>query len=172
MSADAEVVLGADGAYSATRSALAGAPEFDLRQDFLEHGYKELTIPARKGEFALDPDALHIWPRGGSMMIALPNLDRSFTCTLFWPKFGEGSFAELAPPDRLENYFEREYPDVVGIMPTLVEDYALNPMGSLVTIRCWPWVSPCLDHRPGRRRRARHRPVLRARCELCVRGLY
>lgn len=140
VSADAEVVLGADGAYSATRSALAGAPEFDLRQDFLEHGYKELTIPARKGEFALDPDALHIWPRGGSMMIALPNLDRSFTCTLFWPKFGEGSFAELAPPDRLENYFEREYPDVVGIMPTLVEDYALNPMGSLVTIRCWPWV--------------------------------
>jgi kynurenine 3-monooxygenase len=140
VSADAEVVLGADGAYSATRSALAGAPEFDLRQDFLEHGYKELNIPARKGEFALDPDALHIWPRGGSMMIALPNLDRSFTCTLFWPKFGEGSFAELAPPDRLENYFEREYPDVVGIMPTLVEDYALNPMGSLVTIRCWPWV--------------------------------
>jgi kynurenine 3-monooxygenase len=140
VSADAEVVLGADGAYSATRSALAGAPEFDLRQDFLEHGYKELTIPPRKGEFALDPDALHIWPRGGSMMIALPNLDRSFTCTLFWPKFGEGSFAELAPPDRLENYFEHEYPDVVDIMPTLFEDYALNPMGSLVTIRCWPWV--------------------------------
>ena len=140
VSAEAEVVLAADGAYSATRSALAGAPEFDLRQDFLAHGYKELTIPPRKGEFALDPDALHIWPRGGSMMIALPNLDRSFTCTLFWPKFGEGSFAELAPPDRLENYFEREYPDVVDIMPTLIEDYALNPMGSLVTIRCWPWV--------------------------------
>jgi kynurenine 3-monooxygenase len=140
VSAQAEVVLAADGAYSATRSALDGTPEFDLGQDFLEHGYKELTIPPRKGEFALDPDALHIWPRGGSMMIALPNLDRSFTCTLFWPKFGPGSFAELAPPDRLRSQFERVYPDVVGLMPTLVEDYALNPVGSLVTVRCWPWV--------------------------------
>jgi len=140
VSAQAEVVFAADGAFSATRSALSGTPEFDLRQDFLEHGYKELTIPPRAGEFALDPDALHIWPRGGSMMIALPNLDRSFTCTLFWPKFGPGGFAELAPADRLRDYFEREYPDVVGIMPTLAEDYALNPVGSLVTVRCWPWV--------------------------------
>lgn len=140
VSADAEVVLAADGAYSVTRSALARAPEFDLRQDFLEHGYKELIIPPLKGEFALDPDALHIWPRGGSMMIALPNLDRSFTCTLFWPKFGPGGFAELARPDRLQDYFEREYPDVVGMMPTLIDDYALNPVGSLVTVRCWPWV--------------------------------
>ena len=140
VSADADVVLAADGAYSATRSAMASAPEFDLRQDFLEHGYKELTIPPRKGEFALDPDALHIWPRGGSMMIALPNLDRSFTCTVFWPKSGPGGFAELAPPKQLRNYFEDEYPDVVGIMPSLTEDYALNPVGSLVTVRCWPWV--------------------------------
>ena len=140
VSAQAEVVLAADGAYSATRSALEGAREFDLRQDFLEHGYKELTIPPRKDDFALDPDALHIWPRGGSMMIALPNIDRSFTCTLFWPKVGPGSFAEHAPPDRLRNYFEREYPDVVDIMPTLIDDYALNPVGSLVTVRCWPWV--------------------------------
>jgi kynurenine 3-monooxygenase len=137
---EADVVLAADGAYSATRSALEGTPGFDLRQDFLPYGYKELAIPPRTGEFAMDPDALHIWPRGSSMMIALPNLDRSFTCTLFWPKNGPGSFAELAAPDRLRGYFEREYPDVVGVMPTLSEDYRLNPVGSLVTVRCWPWV--------------------------------
>ena len=97
VSARAEVVLAADGAYSATRSALDGTPEFDLGQDFLQHGYKELTIPARKGEFALDPDALHIWPRGGSMMIALPNLDRSFTCTLFWPKSDRAALPNSLP---------------------------------------------------------------------------
>ena len=71
-------------------------------------------MPPRKGEFALDPDALHIWPRGGSMMIALPNLDRSFTCTLFWPKFGLGQLCGTRPRDGSRNHFEREYPDVVG----------------------------------------------------------
>ncbi len=142
VAANAEIVLAADGAYSAARAAMAGRPDFDLTQDFLEHGYKELTIPPHKGEFALDPDALHIWPRGSSMMIALPNLDRSFTCTLFWPKAGSGSFAEIDTPDRLRAYFEREYPDVVAMMPSLVDDYSLNPVGSLVTVRCWPWVIP------------------------------
>jgi kynurenine 3-monooxygenase len=138
--AEVEIALAADGAYSATRSALEGTSDLDIGEDFLEHGYKELTIPPHNGEFALDPDALHIWPRGGSMMIALPNLDRSFTCTLFWPKAGLNSFAKLDAPERVRSYFEREYPDVVDHMPALADEYALNPVGSLVTVRCWPWV--------------------------------
>jgi kynurenine 3-monooxygenase len=133
----ARIVLASDGSYSAARRAVTFRPGFDFSQDYLEHGYKELSIPARDGEFALDPDALHIWPRGSSMMIALPNLDRSFTCTLFWPK------DELAAPrtDReTTEFFRAQYPDVVELMPTLADDFAHNPDGSLVTVRCWPWV--------------------------------
>jgi kynurenine 3-monooxygenase len=131
------VVLASDGSYSAARRVVSGDPGFELRQDSLEHGYKELTIPARGGQFALDPDALHIWPRGSSMMIALPNLDRSFTCTLFWPR---ADFDRLDSADAIEAYFRARYPDVVELMPALVEDFTLNPVGSLVTVRCWPWV--------------------------------
>ncbi|MFA1547229.1 FAD-dependent oxidoreductase [Actinomadura chokoriensis] len=128
----ADVVLAGDGAYSAVRRSLG----FEHDADFLEHGYKELTVPPRDGGFALDPDALHIWPRGTSMMIALPNLDRSFTCTLFWPK---GDFAALDTPAKVTAYFAKHYPDVAGLMPDLTDDYALNPVGSLVTVRCRPW---------------------------------
>ncbi|TDD95817.1 FAD-dependent oxidoreductase [Actinomadura rubrisoli] len=129
----AGVVLAGDGAYSAVRASMG----LEGDTDFLEHGYKELTVPARDGEFALDPDALHIWPRGTSMMIALPNLDRSFTCTLFWPK---SEFEALDTPERVAAYFAEHYPDVAGLMPDLTADYELNPVGSLVTVRCWPWV--------------------------------
>ncbi|GAA4384962.1 NAD(P)/FAD-dependent oxidoreductase [Actinomadura verrucosospora] len=128
----ADVVLAGDGAYSAVRRSL----RLDEDADFLEHGYKELTVPPKDGGFALDPDALHIWPRGTSMMIALPNLDRSFTCTLFWPK---EDFAALDSPEKVTAYFERHYPDVAGLMPELADDYERNPVGSLVTVRCWPW---------------------------------
>ena len=128
----ADVVLACDGAYSAVRRAL----QVDAREEFLEHGYKELTVPARDGEFALDPGALHIWPRGSSMMIALPNRDRSFTCTLFWPK---SAFSALDTADRVTAEFRGQYPDVVELMPSLVDDYFRNPVGSLVTVRCWPW---------------------------------
>ncbi|TDB92257.1 NAD(P)/FAD-dependent oxidoreductase [Actinomadura sp. 7K534] len=128
----ADVILAGDGAYSAVRRSL----DLDVDTDFLEHGYKELTIPPRDGEFALDPDALHIWPRGTSMMIALPNLDRSFTCTLFWPK---DDFAALDTPEKVTAYFERHYPDAAGLMPGLPDDYAHNPIGSLVTVWSWPW---------------------------------
>ncbi|MFA1537404.1 FAD-dependent oxidoreductase [Actinomadura monticuli] len=128
----AGVVLAGDGAYSAVRRSLG----FEHDADFLEHGYRELTVPPRDGEFALDPDALHIWPRGTSMMIALPNLDRSFTCTLFWPK---GDFAALDTPAKVTGYFAENYPDVAGLMPDLADDYAHNPIGSLVTVRCRPW---------------------------------
>ena len=136
--AAADVVVGADGAYSAVRRALEDT--LDLREDFLPHGYKELTIPARDGEFALDPAALHIWPRGSSMMIALPNADRSFTCTVFWPKEGRGGFAELTTQAQVLAAFRDRYPDAVPLMPTLAQDYLANPVGSLVTVRCRPWV--------------------------------
>jgi kynurenine 3-monooxygenase len=133
--ARAEVVLGADGAYSAVRRSIQHG--MDLHQDFLPHGYKELTIPARDGRFALDPGSLHIWPRGASMMIALPNTDRSFTCTLFWAK---ADFAALDTPERVLAEFRERYPDAVELMPTLAADYLANPVGSLVTVRCAPWV--------------------------------
>lgn len=138
---EASIILGCDGAYSAARQAVQFAPGFNFSQDFLEHGYKELTIPARDGDFALDPRALHIWGRGQSMMIALPNTDRSFTCTLFWPKTGEGSFDALQTPSQIEDHFRRHYADVVDLMPALVDDFQHNPVGSLVTIRCWPWTA-------------------------------
>ncbi|MGH3264051.1 MAG: FAD-dependent oxidoreductase, partial [Trebonia sp.] len=133
----ARIVLASDGSYSAARRAVTFRPGFTFSQDYLEHGYKELMIPAREGEFALDPDALHIWPRGSSMMIALPNLDRSFTCTLFWPT---DEIDALQTDEQITSYFAIHYPDVVGLMPALVEDYRHNPVGSLVTVRAWPWV--------------------------------
>jgi kynurenine 3-monooxygenase len=131
------VVLACDGAYSAARAALGSRDGFASNQEYPEHGYKELTIPARDGDFALDPGALHIWPRTSSMMIALPNLDRSFTCTLFWPNT---EFAELDTAPKIVDRFERDYPDVAGLMPALVDDFTENPVGSLVTVLCWPWV--------------------------------
>jgi len=133
----ATVILATDGSYSAARKTATFRPGFNFSQDYLEHGYKELTIAARHGDFALDPDALHIWPRGSSMMIALPNLDRSFTCTLFWP---QAELAALQTADEIRSRFERDYPDAAELIPDLVDDYEHNPVGSLVTIRCWPWV--------------------------------
>ena len=135
----APVVLGADGAGSAVRGALLGAGALDERLEFLDYGYKELHIPARAGEFALDPGALHIWPRGSSMMIALPNPDRSFTCTLFWPNGGSECFAALSSPAAIERHFDRHYPDVVPLAPTLVDDYQHNPVGPLGTVYATPW---------------------------------
>ena len=138
---ETDVIVGADGAFSAVRGRLQRTDRFDYRQDYLEHGYKELTIPPRDGDFAMEPNALHIWPRGGSMMIALPNTDRTFTCTLFWPF---AAFERLDSPDAIRQHFETNYRDAVPLMPTLVEDFQTNPTSSLVTVRCHPW------HRDGR----------------------
>jgi kynurenine 3-monooxygenase len=137
--AAADLVVGADGAYSEVRLALQKTDRFDYEQAYLEFGYKELTIPPRDGEFAMEPHALHIWPRGGFMMIALPNVDRSFTCTCFWPFEGTNSFAALTTGSDVRTYFDRVFPDAVPLMPTLEEDFLLNPVGSLVTVRCAPW---------------------------------
>jgi kynurenine 3-monooxygenase len=137
---EADVVIGCDGAFSAVREQMEREHRFSYDQMYLEHGYKELTIPpTAAGEFALDPNALHIWPRGGFMMIALPNRDRSFTCTLFWPYAGANSFEAVRGDDEVRSFFEMNFPDAVPLMPTLVDDYRLNPVGSLVTVRCSPW---------------------------------
>ncbi|NKQ59184.1 FAD-dependent monooxygenase [Amycolatopsis sp. K13G38] len=137
----AELVFGADGAGSAVRGELLRHDATAETLDFLDYGYKELTIPARDGEFALDPGALHIWPRGRSMMIALPNPDKSFTCTLFWPNSGTGAFASLSSPAAIERFFADVYPDVPPLAPDLVSDYQHNPVGLLGTVRCTSWHS-------------------------------
>lgn len=136
----ADRVVGADGAYSAVRRQLLRLDRFDYQQAYLDHGYKELVIPPTAvGQFAMDPNALHIWPRGGYMMIALPNADRSFTCTVFWPFQGPNSFAGIRDAADLTQFFERSFADALPLMPTLVQDYFGNPVGSLVTVRCRPW---------------------------------
>ncbi|RKN42122.1 FAD-dependent oxidoreductase [Micromonospora endolithica] len=139
VTAVAPVVLGADGAGSAVRGQLLGHGLLTESVDFLDYGYKELTIPPLGGDFALDPEALHIWPRGTSMMIALPNPDRSFTCTLFWPTHGTASFASLGSPAAIERHFATHYPDLPPLAPNLVDDYQHNPVGVLGTVRCDPW---------------------------------
>lgn len=135
----ADAIIGADGAFSVVRRAMQGRDGFDFSQDYLSHSYKELTIPPVDGDFALDPSALHIWPRGASMMIALPNLNRSFTATLFWPRKGPGSFEDIVTPEQARRYFDDNYPDASELMPDLEEDYRLNRVGSLLTVRCSPW---------------------------------
>ena len=136
VSVRADVVLGADGAGSAVREQLLAEGIVAEDVDFLDYGYKELSIPAEDGEFALDPGALHIWPRGTSMMIALPNPDRSFTCTLFWPA---GSFDALTTADAISAHFREHYPDLLPLAPDLVDDYLNNPVGVLGTVHTLPW---------------------------------
>jgi kynurenine 3-monooxygenase len=139
----ADTLIAADGAGSAVRQAMEKQIEgFSASSDFLEHGYKELHIPARAdGGFAIEKNALHIWPRHQFMMIALPNSDGSFTCTLFLPQTSETppSFDQLADSAALRRFFDREFPDAVPLMPTLAEDFFANPTGQLGTVNCWPW---------------------------------
>ena len=141
---DGDLIIGADGAFSAVRGRLQKQDRFDYSQDYLSHGYKELTIPpGSDGDFALEPHALHIWPRpqasGGFMMIVLPNIDRSFTCTCFWPFRGPTGFEAVELAEDVRPFFEKHFPDAALLMPTLVEDFMANPTSSLVTIRCGPW---------------------------------
>lgn len=136
----AETVMGTDGSASALRLELMKAGRFNFSQDYLEHGYKELTIPPdAAGNFRMEKNALHIWPRGSFMMIALPNPDASFTCTLFFPYAGENGFDALNSTEKVKAFFESEFPDAVPMMPTLLEDFMNNPTGSLATVRCAPW---------------------------------
>lgn len=133
------VLVGADGAGSAVRAAMAKIRDPGLREEPLEHAYKELGIPPRGGDFALEPEALHIWPRGEFMMIALPNPDQSFTATLFLPESGDPGFDRLdAWPDQ-RAFMQREFPDAVPLMPRLRDDFAANPAGYLGTVYLDRW---------------------------------
>jgi kynurenine 3-monooxygenase len=136
-----DAVIGVDGAFSAVRASMQrDIDTFQYDESYLAHGYKELTIPpAPDGSWRIEKNALHIWPRKSFMMIALPNPDGSFTCTLFWEFEGTRSFATTKTDDDVRRFFDEEFPDAVPLMPTLLEDFKNNPTGSLVTIRCTPW---------------------------------
>jgi kynurenine 3-monooxygenase len=137
---EADCIIGADGAFSAIRDKMMKNDRFNYSQSYIEHGYKELTIPAMpNGGFQLDKNALHIWPRKQYMLIGLPNLDGSFTCTLFFPFDGNPSFASLDTEAKIFAFFEEEFPDVIPLMPTLLHDFVHNPTSSLVTVRAFPW---------------------------------
>jgi kynurenine 3-monooxygenase len=136
-----DAIIGVDGAFSAVRQSMQmKISGFEYDESYLAHGYKELTIPpAPDGSWQMEKEALHIWPRKSFMMIALPNPDGSFTCTLFWEFEGPRSFASTKTDDQIRHFFEEEFPDAVPLMPSLVDDFKTNPTGSLVTIRCAPW---------------------------------
>jgi len=141
VTATADAVVGVDGAFSAVRKSMQRKiANFQYDESYLAHGYKELMIPpAPNGSWRMEKNALHIWPRQSFMMIALPNPDGSFTCTLFWEFEGPRSFATTKTDDDVRRFFEEEFPDAVSLMPTLLDDFRDNPTGSLVTIRCAPW---------------------------------
>ncbi|MCS6808306.1 MAG: NAD(P)/FAD-dependent oxidoreductase [Bacteroidota bacterium] len=143
-SVSADCVIGADGAYSVVRGVMQKYGRFNYEQHYLEHGYKELTIPSSpNGTWVLEPNALHIWPRGRYMFIALPNVDGSFTCTLFLPfestRDDEPSFEDLHSAESIHNFFCQAFPDVVQYMPHFVEEFIAHPTSTLITIRCTPW---------------------------------
>ncbi len=142
------VLFGADGSASALRAAMARGGAFTATQDLLTSGYKELTIlPVNhglgpNGRFAIEPHALHIWPRGQFMLIALPNQDGSFTCTLFLPFDPHGDvpgFAQLQTVTDIEAFFARWFPDAVPLLPDLAAQFLAAPLGQMVTVKCWPW---------------------------------
>ena len=141
ISASGDAVIGVDGAFSAVRQSMQlKIDNFEYDESYLAHGYKELTIPpGPDGSWRMEKEALHIWPRKSFMMIALPNPDGSFTCTLFWEFEGTRSFATTKTDDDVRRFFEEEFPDAVALMPNLLDDFKNNPTGSLVTIRCAPW---------------------------------
>ena len=135
-----DMVFGADGAFSRIRHRMQRQSMFNYSQEFLNTGYKELNIPANPdGTHKLDKNSFHIWPRGEYMLIALPNLDGSFTCTLFMPFEGENSFESLTDRASVSAFFKNNLPDTVDMIPKLTEDFFLNPTSTLVTMKCFPW---------------------------------
>ena len=137
-----DTLIATDGAGSKVRDAMlhGGVPRFNFSQQWLEHGYKELHIPPGDyGKFLMEKNALHIWARRAFMMIALPNFDGSFTCTLFLAHTGENSFEQLTDEKSLLEFFQTNFADAIPLMPTLAEDFFTNPIGNLGTIKCFPW---------------------------------
>ena len=137
-----DLLFGSDGAYSAARlTHQLQHDKFQYQQYYIDFGYKELNIPAgSNGGFLMEKKALHIWPRGNYMLIALPNIDGSFTCTLFFPFEGEPSFKSLATKEKVDAFFKATFADAYDLMPGLAHDFFANPTSSLVTVKCFPWV--------------------------------
>ncbi|MBK8699679.1 MAG: FAD-dependent monooxygenase [Saprospiraceae bacterium] len=139
----ADIIIGTDGSGSALRKSMMEKTAdllFNYSQHFLSHGYKELSInPSDKGGFKLEKHALHIWPRGSFMIIALPNLDGSFTVTMFHPYEGEWGFNQLTTRERVEEFFQQFYPELIAFMPDYVDEFFNNPTGNLGTVKCFPW---------------------------------
>jgi kynurenine 3-monooxygenase len=137
---EASTLIGTDGSASAIRMEMQKLGRFNLSQEYLDYGYKELTIPAGPGgKHVLEPNALHIWPRGAYMLIALPNIDGTFACILFLPFEGGESFATLDTAEKAAAFFRDKFSDAVPFMPQLQENYSANPTGAMVTIKCSPW---------------------------------
>ena len=135
-----QVAIGCDGSASAIRGGMLKLNRFNFSQQYLDYGYKELTIPSREGgTHALDVNALHIWPRGGYMLIALPNVDGTFACILFLPFEGGDSFAQLISESAVLEFFQSRFPDTTPLMPDLVDNFFSHPTGAMVTIKCSPW---------------------------------
>lgn len=137
----ADLIFAADGAFSAVRNRMLKTDRFDYHQFYLDHAYKELVIPPKEdGTWMIDKNSLHIWPRKSFMLIALPNLDGSFTVTLFLAWEGEYSFENLNTDENIKDFFETHFADALAVMPTLVEDFKENPASSLAVVKCYPWV--------------------------------
>lgn len=139
----ADVIFAADGAFSAVRyNGMQKLDRFDYSQDYIDDGYRELLLPANEdGSYKLDKNALHIWPRGRFMLIALANEDGSFTCTLFMPFEGENSFEQLTSDSAVDNFFKNTFPDFHAIHPDVVGSWKSHPLSSLAIIRCYPWTA-------------------------------
>ena len=137
---DSPVVIGCDGSASAVRGEMLKLSRFNFSQQYLDYGYKELTIPAgAEGKRVLESNALHIWPRGNYMLIALPNVDGTFACILFLPFEGPDSFAQLITPAAVVEFFQSRFPDAIPLMPDLADSFFANPTGAMATIKCSPW---------------------------------
>ncbi len=137
---DSEVVIACDGSASAIRSEMLRLGRFNFSQQYLDYGYKELSIPSGPGgKHILEPHALHIWPRGSYMLIALPNVDGTFACILFLPFEGPDSFAQLDTKPAVIQFFRSRFPDAFSLMPDVADNFFANPTGTMVTIKCAPW---------------------------------
>ena len=135
-----DMVFGADGAFSRVRHKMQRRSRFNYSQFFIDVGYKELTIPANEdGSHKLDNASFHIWPRGEFMLIAMPNLDGSFTCTLFLPFEGEISFEKIKTESDAEQFFNTYFPDIKSDISNLTRDFFKNPTSAMVTMKCYPW---------------------------------
>jgi len=137
----ADVIFGTDGAGSSLRKSYeTQLPDFKVSQEFLTHGYKELEIPGIQGKHQISKEHLHIWPRGNYMLIALPNMDGSFTVTLFLSySEGEYNFNNLISKEKITEFFEKDFPDTLDLIPDILYEFETNPTGKLGTVKCYPW---------------------------------